>query len=157
MSKKLVIAAVTVEKRRALATVLYSDDRPLEVHVDPQQGSSLLSGIYVGKVERVQPGLSAAFVRIRPDTAAYLPFAPDERYLYTVSGRSGALRVGDELLVQVEKEAMKSKLPRLSSDISLAGRWMVLSTEPFGLHFSRKLQENDRIVWNRSGIPSGIG
>jgi len=138
MEKKIVTAAFPVGNVPCLASVLYEDDRPAEFYIRRQESYSILGNIYVGRVEHIQQSLHAAFVRFAPDQNGYLPLPPDH------SRKGKALKEGDEILVQVEKEAMKQKLPRLTTSLLLQGRFMVLTADRKTLNFSRKLSEEDK-------------
>lgn len=136
--KKIVIAEYPAGEVPCLASVLYEDDRPVEFFIRRKDRRSLLGNIYVGKVETIQNNLNAAFVRLGPDQNGYLPLPPRH------SRRDRTLKAGDEIVVQVEKEAMKQKLPRLTQSLAIPGRFLVLTSERKTLNLSRKLKEEDR-------------
>ena len=136
--KKIVIAEYPAGEVPCLASVLYEDDRPVEFFIRRKDRQSLLGNIYVGKVETIQNNLNAAFVRLGPDQNGYLPLPPRH------SRRDRTLKAGDEIVVQVEKEAMKQKLPRLTQSLAIQGRFLVLTSERKTLNLSRKLKEEDR-------------
>ncbi|MGN0364238.1 MAG: ribonuclease E/G [Bilifractor sp.] len=138
MEKKIVVAAFPVGNVPCLASVLYEDDRPAEFYIRRKDSRSILGNIYVGRVEHIQQSLNAAFVRFTPDQNGYLPLPPSH------SRKDQQLKEGDEILVQVEKEALKQKLPRLTTSLLLQGRFMVLTKDRKTLNFSRKLEEADR-------------
>lgn len=133
MYKKLIIANMPVNGTDALVTLLQENNRPAELSVVSREHPSILGNIYLGKVESVQGNLSAAFVRIRPDRMAFLPLP-----------EGSSCRPGDELLVQVEREDVKEKLPRLTTRLSFSGRFLVLYAQGKGCSFSRKLHLEDR-------------
>ena len=136
--KKIVIAEYPAGEVPCLASVLYEDDRPVEFYIRRKDSPSILGNIYVGKIESIQNNLNAAFVRIGPDRNGYLPLPPKH------ARQDRTLKAGDEILVQVEKEAMKQKLPRLTQNLTVPGRFLVLTSERKTLNFSRKLAEDDR-------------
>lgn len=136
--KKIVVAKYPAEGILCLASVLYEDDRPVEFYIRRKDRQSILGNIYVGKVETVQNNLNAAFVRLGPDRNGYLPLPPKH------ARQDRTLKAGDEILVQVEKEAMKQKLPRLTQNLTIPGRFLVLTSGRKTLNFSKKLQEDDR-------------
>lgn len=127
-----------------LVSVLYEDGHPVDISLAPRAETSMLGDVYVGKVEQIRESLGAAFVRIGEGGTAYLPLNRQERYLRTGARTEGPLCVGDELLVQVKREAMRGKLPRLSAEIELAGTWVVLTTEKIGRRFSSRLSDKER-------------
>ena len=137
-AKKIVIAKYPAGEVPCLASVLYEDDRPVEFFIRRKDRQSILGNIYLGKVETIQNNLNAAFVRFGPDQNGYLPLPPRH------SRQERTLKAGDEILVQVEKEAMKQKLPRLTQSLAIPGRFLVLTSERKTLNLSRKLKEDDR-------------
>lgn len=114
-------------------SLLKENGRPAELSAASLGHPSLLGGIYLGKIESVQKNISAAFVRIQPDRLAFLPLPEDHQY-----------RAGDELLVQVEREDVKEKQPRLTEKLSFPGRYLVLHAGGRGCSFSKKLGLEDR-------------
>ena len=133
MYKKLIIAEMPIDGTDCLVTLLQENSRPAELSVAARDNPSILGNIYLGKVDSVQSNLSAAFVRIRPDQLAFLPLP-----------EGSSCKPGDELLVQVEREDVKEKLPRLTTRLSFPGRYLVLHAEGKGCSFSRKLGLEDR-------------
>lgn len=115
----------------ALMTVLFEDDRAAELYLVPCAGEILPGSVYIGKIEEISKSTGAAFVRFTRDLTGYLPL------------RAG-LYPGREIMVQVEKEAMKTKLPRLTENIRLQGRFYVLSSGNKEISVSRKLEEKEK-------------
>ena len=87
-----------------------------------QGETSLLGNIYVGKVENIVTNLNAAFVKIAPDIRCYLPLSDVKNPVFTRKlSRTKALAAGDELLVQVSREALKTKDPAVTTNLTIAG------------------------------------
>ena len=83
--------------------------------------------------------------RSEPGKRCYYPLAEAQRAVFSAGRKgNGPLRPGDELLVQVSRDAMKGKLPALTSNLNFTGRYLVLTTgdKKFGL--SSKLTQEDR-------------
>lgn len=80
--------------------------------------NSLIGNIYVGKVSNVLDNINAAFVDIKKDLTCYLPL---EDYY----GKK-PLKVGDELIVQVTKDSIKTKQPAVTTNISLTGEYAIV-------------------------------
>ena len=133
MFKKLVIANMPIGNENCRVTLLTENGRPAELSVASLDHPSLLGGIYLGRIDSIQNNLSAAFVRIQPDQLAFLPLPEGHQY-----------KAGDELLVQVEREDVKEKLPRLTTKLSFPGRYLVLHAGGRGCSFSKKLGLEDR-------------
>lgn len=77
---------------------------------DPRE-ERLLGSIHVGKVQKILPDIKGAFVEIENRTSCYFPYTKESNFLYTMPKKAPELRAGDELLVQVTREAIKTKAP----------------------------------------------
>lgn len=142
---KIIITAMDIKKRPCLVCALKEESRVMEIRLEPRSGNSILGNIYVGQVEKVAENIKAAFVRFGNEGNGYFPLEEAEHVIYTAGRRGNApLHAGDEILVQVSRDAMKGKLPALSSNLSFTGKYLVLTTgnKKFGL--SSKLSGEDR-------------
>ena len=121
-------------------TAVFSGRKPLALTLEPEQGGSLLNNIYIGKVQKVVKNISAAFVEIGGGRVGYLPL---EGTCPRVLNRPGAknLAPGDELIIQVEKDAVKTKAPVVTCRLSFAGRYCVLTAGKPGVNFSSRLTD----------------
>lgn len=124
---------------------------------------SLVGNIYVGKVRSVLPGLEAAFVDIGTDKNGVI-YAGDLNSGRRTHGKGprieNLLKQGQQLLVQVDKDPMSSKGPRLTSQIALPGRHLVLSPSSRIKGISRRLPEQERTRLRRiieAEKPQGFG
>lgn len=115
---------------------LEEEGRIMELRLGQEENTSLLGNIYVGQVEKLAANIQAAFIRLPDGMTGYFPLAEQRQLLYT-SGRKGdaPLRAGDEVLVQVSRDAMKGKLPALTANLNFTGKYLVLTTgnKKFGL------------------------
>lgn len=140
LDKKLIIASMEFCGVPGLASLLSDGGHAVEFSFSPEEEKGMLGNIYVGIVEHIQENIGAAFVRIRPGVNGYLPLKEGDMAVYKTRKKEGApLRPGDELLVQVETEAMKQKQLRLTANLSFSGRYLVLTSGKRTLNFSRKL------------------
>lgn len=124
---------------------LSEENRIVEIRLESDQEKSILGNIYTGQVENIASNIQAAFVQIEPGKRCYYPLAEAQRAVFSAGRKgNGPLRPGDELLVQVSRDAMKGKLPALTSNLNFTGRYLVLTTgdKKFGL--SSKLSQEDR-------------
>ena len=124
---------------------LSEEERIVEIRLESDQEKSILGNIYTGQVENIASNIQAAFVQIEPGKRCYYPLAEAQRAVFFAGRKgNGPLRPGDELLVQVSRDAMKGKLPALTSNLNFTGRYLVLTTgdKKFGL--SSKLAQEDR-------------
>ncbi len=125
------------------------EGRTLVEHNVTHRGAQSIAGnIYLGKVQNVLPGMEAAFIDIGTSKNAVL-YAGDVRYVPEEGGSRGPriediLSVGQSVLVQVVKDPMGSKGARLTSEISLPGRFLVLVPEDDSTGISRRISDADR-------------
>ncbi len=126
-----------------------------ELYLERRGSRSIVGNIYKGRVDNVLPGLEAAFVDIGLEKNGFLHV--DEIVLPGVeaprrgrgSGRdvrqiSDMLKPGQEIVVQVVKDPLKTKGARLSMDLTIAGRYMVYAPYGEGIGVSRRLDEKER-------------
>lgn len=120
----------------------------MELRLAPLGTQSILGNIYVGQVDKTAENINAAFVRFGNGKMGYFPLEEAAKVIYT-SGRKGnaPLRSGDEILVQVSREAMKGKLPALTANLNFTGKYLVLTTgnKKFGLSSKLKGEEKSRL------------
>ncbi len=120
----------------------------VEHYVARSEKQSLVGNVYMGKVRNVLPGMEAAFVDFGEGKNGVL-YAGDVDYAdLDIEGRNPriekALKPGDKVLVRVVKDAMGHKGARLTSQISLSGRYLVLSSDPEIRGISRRLPDDER-------------
>ncbi len=127
--------------------------RVAELYIERRGGRSIVGNIYKGKVDNVLPGLEAAFVDIGLEKNGFLHV--DEIVLPGVEtpkrGRGGSgrkiadlLKPGQEIVVQVVKDPLKTKGARLSMELTIAGRYMVYAPTGEGVGVSRRLEDRER-------------
>lgn len=134
---------------------LVENDRVVEFFVN--RGELLLGDIYVAIVENILPGIDAAFVNLGKDKMGFL-------HANDIPGE-GALRdrlvPKQKLLVQITKEPTGHKGPRVSTAISLPGRFLVLVPEERGISISRRISESKERARLKSVVtlmkPPGVG
>ena len=141
--RELVISADVGEQRVAVL----EDGQVAEVYLERPERRSIAGNIYKGKVDNVLPGMEAAFVDIGLEKNGFL--FVDEIVGPELEGRSqrkiqDLLTRGQQLLVQAVKDPMKSKGARLTTEISLPGRFVVFVPSGEGLGVSRRLEDEER-------------
>ncbi len=107
---------------------------------------SELSNIYVGKVENVVKNINAAFVRYDGENTGYLPLKSlgSSCVVNRSFGAGDSLRQGDEVIVQVESEAVKTKRTKLTTHIVLSGKYGVVTLGLNGVGCSMKIADDIR-------------
>lgn len=149
MKKTLVIA-----EQDNIAAIL-ENERVMEFIVN--RGELLLGDIYTASVENILPGIDAAFVNLGKDKMGFL-------HANDIPGQ-GALRERlvpkQKLLVQITKEPTGHKGPRVSTSISLPGRFLVLVPEEHSISISRRISEARERARLKSVVnlikPPGVG
>ena len=149
---------------RETRVAIIEDDQLVELLVDRPDARRTVGDIYVGKVEAVLPGIQAAFVDIGTEKSAFLhasdlvyaedePEEPDDENgddddATENGGRRGrskgppiqdVIKKGQEILVQVSKEPISTKGPRVTAQVSLAGRFLVYMPFASRVGVSRKI------------------
>ncbi len=142
--RELLISVDAGEKRVAVL----EDDRVAEVYLERPERRSIAGNIYLGVVDNVLPGMEAAFVEIGLEKNGFLYV--DEIVGPELEGRKGARKIqdliqrGETILVQAVKDPMKTKGARLTTEISLPGRFVVYVPHGEGLGVSRRLEDDER-------------
>ena len=166
ISKELVITSRETEVQIALL----EDKKLMEIHREKKSEECALGDIYFAKVKRINPGLNAAFVNIGDDKDAFLHYLDLGLYArslndfvnqaITIKKRSIAntklqpeiekigkisdiIQAGDSILVQIAKEPISTKGARLTSEISLAGRFLVLVPFMDKVSVSQKIRSGE--------------
>lgn len=115
-----------------------------EIHSFAEQEPSLLGNIYIGRVKDVVKNIGAAFIEIAKGTTCYYALDAEKSPIYTKKINSPTLVAGDELLVQVAREAVKTKPPTVTSNLSFTGKYVVLTTGKQHIGMSNKLDSGTK-------------
>ncbi len=147
MSGELLINVTPSETRVALI----ENGVLQEVHVEREAKRGLVGNIYLGKVIRVLPGMQAAFVEINLEKAAFLHASDiksrlilneDEPKDYVPDIRS-LVHEGQYIVVQVVKDPLGTKGARLTTDITIAARYLVLMPNASHAGISQRIEDED--------------
>ncbi|MFN8582838.1 MAG: Rne/Rng family ribonuclease [Gemmatimonadaceae bacterium] len=163
MKREILINSTSRETRVAIL----EDEQLVELLVDRPEARRMVGDIYVGRVEAVLPGIQAAFVDIGTEKSAFLHASDlvfdedgdedeedaesegdDEEQDDPTRGRRAkappiqdVLKKGQDLIVQVSKEPISTKGPRVTAQVSLAGRFLVYMPHASRVGVSRKIGE----------------
>ncbi len=132
---------VILRWKSRIMTGVYENDRLAEVFFDDEK-NSILGNIYVGKVKNVVKNINAAFVDIGNGQKGYYSLTENTKHFFLNPKKSDALVPGDELLVQVIKEPVKSKPAMLTSNIHLTGQDLVLTANKPAVGISAKITDD---------------
>ncbi len=145
-AKRELLVSIDAGERRV---AVLEDDRVAEVYLERPEKRSIAGNIYKGVVDNVLPGMEAAFVEIGLEKNGFLYV--DEIVGPELEGRRGARKIqdlisrGQDVLVQAVKDPMKTKGARLTTEISLPGRFVVYQPHGDGLGVSRRLEDDERV------------
>lgn len=168
MTSEIIIDA----KEKEVSIALLEDKNLVEYQSEPRQQSFTVGNVYCAKVKKIMPGLNACFVDVGYEREAFLHYldlglqfssfekyqkqvTSDHKNLYPFANatrlpdlpKEGSiasyLSVGQEVMVQIVKEPINTKGPRITCDLSFAGRFLVLV--PFGqkVSVSSKIKSNE--------------
>jgi ribonuclease G len=144
-AKRELLVSVDVGEQRV---AVLEDDQVAEVYLERPERRSIAGNVYKGVVDNVLPGMEAAFVEIGLEKNGFLYV--DEIVVPELEGRRHGKKIqdlisrGEEVLVQAVKDPMKSKGARLTTEISLPGRFVVYVPSGEGLGVSRRLEDAER-------------
>ncbi len=155
MRKTILVSAERGETRVAVLESKTKGGKPsvAELYMERRGRRSIVGNIYKGKVDNVLPGMEAAFVDIGLERNGFLhvdeivlPGGEQAPKRGRGSGRriNELLKPGQEILVQVVKDPLKSKGARLSMNVSIAGRYLVFAPQGSGVGVSRRLSDSER-------------
>ena len=143
---------------------ILEDGLLVEHYVARRTQSSMVGNIYLGRVQNVLPSMEAAFVDVGRGRNAVLYAGEVNWDAVGMEGKprriEAALKSGDPVLVQVTKDPIGHKGARLTSQITLAGRYLVLIPGGSMMGISRKLPDKERARLKKilkSVVPSGSG
>ena len=157
---------VNVEPQQVAVAIVDEAGKLEEFYIERPQEKTIVGNIYKGKVDTVIPSLNAAFVDIGFDKKGFLYLSREEQELESteveVKKSSFEVKKGQELLVQVVKEAFGTKGSRISSEISLPGRYLVLMPQDRRLGISRRIEDDaERIrlkkILQELNLPKDVG
>ncbi|HET7566487.1 MAG TPA: Rne/Rng family ribonuclease [Gaiellaceae bacterium] len=143
-AKRELIVSVDVGEKRV---AVLEDDKVAEVYLERPERRSIAGNIYLGTVDNVLPGMEAAFVEIGLEKNGFLYV--DEIVGPEIEKGHGRkiqdlISRGQTILVQAVKDPMKTKGARLTTQISLPGRFVVFVPQGEGLGVSRRLEDDER-------------
>lgn len=156
---------IVIRQEHHILTARLEEDQIVQIQADSVEQDSMLGNIYVGKVRNVVKNIHAAFVEFQKGQMGYLSLDTASLPMHTDGApfQSGRVLIGDEIIVQISGEAVKTKPPTLSGKLELPGKYLVLmaagetpqvrdgamesgQTAPAvqGVRISKKIQEGEK-------------
>ena len=162
--KRMLFNATQAEELRV---AIVDGQKLIDLDIESASKEERKSNIYKAVITRLEPSLEAAFVDYGSERHGFLPFKEIGKNYYAAGSDAGkariqdALSVGQELIVQVEKDERGNKGAALTTYISLAGRYLVLMpNNPRGGGVSRRVEGDERAelrdVMDQLEVPSGM-
>lgn len=140
---RLAITRLSIQKyskKEFLAYIMLDEKRNVQDFELFEDEHTLLNGIYIGRVENIIQNINAAFIRIGKEQMCYLSMEDLAAPIFTKKqSKNKPISIGDEIVVQVTKDAVKTKDPVVSSKLTIPGRYCVLTTENTSLGISKKI------------------
>lgn len=133
------------QKEDNILTVWVEENQIKQIQAEPISSEGILGNIYVGKVRNVVKNINAAFVEFRKGQMGYLSLQSAFCPIHTDGTKHDQNRVliGDEIIVQVEKEAVKTKPPTLTGNLDLSGKYVVMTVGKPQISISRKIKDKE--------------
>ena len=132
---------IIIRKNNTILLFLMEDKRPsLIAGIEKPEKENILGNIYLAKVKDVIPAMNGAFLSISKEQKVFLPLTGQS--LLASGGKyqeDGILRQGDEVVVQIAGEAVKTKPPVATGKLTLIGQYIVVDYFGRGITFSKKL------------------
>lgn len=148
---------VMIKEEEQVSTFLLENDTIVEIHCAAQVAGKKtchrLGNIYIGKVKNIVPNIGAAFIEVESGVECYYDLTQAENALFTSKTGKKSLCIGDELVVQISKEAVKTKAPTVSSNLSFTGRYAVLTTGNTRIGTSGKLPKAQKQYYKELLLP----
>ncbi|MCX7780827.1 MAG: Rne/Rng family ribonuclease [Negativicutes bacterium] len=156
---KVIIASIAPEETRM---AMLEDGELMEASVERTDAGHIVGNIYKGKIKNVLPGMQAAFIDIGRDKNAFL-YVGDifPRFASHSAQADDVLTIGQDILVQIAKDAGGTKGPRATTHLTLPGRYVVLMPTVDFIGISRRIAddaERERLkVIAEKVRPAGMG
>lgn len=130
---------VITNYKNSIISAVYEDKQMVQVSACKKKQTACVGNIYVGRVDNIVKNINAAFVNISDHISCYLDLSADNNPLFVKRQSSKKFSIGDELIVQVTKDDVKTKAPVVSTCFSLTGRYIALVHGGSGVQISKKI------------------
>ena len=141
---KLIITDLICHEKKIRTAALEEQGRISQLNFSETASKGILGNIYVGKVQNIVKNIHAAFIEIADGIMCYYSLDDKADPVFTNPKKDSVMKIGDEVIVQVSKEGMKTKLPSVSSNLNFTGRYLVLTSQRKELGFSGKLNKEEK-------------
>jgi len=132
---------VITNYKNSIISAVYEDKHMVQVSACRKKQTAGVGNIYVGRVDNILKNINAAFVNISENVSCYLDLSSVGTPLFVKKQSAKKISIGDELVVQITKEDIKTKAPVISTAFSLTGKYVVLVHDGNGVQISKKIQK----------------
>lgn len=115
---------VVTRYNNCILQAFYENNRLMELILD--ENDSVLESIYIGKVSSIVNNINACFVDYGGDKPCYYSIT-DNKHIFLNKKKNSTIKVGDELLIQITRDAVKTKNPVASSELFLRGEYCIIN------------------------------
>lgn len=137
---------VITKYQGGIISMLQHDNSLEAIHFHGNQNKPQIGDIYVAKVMNIVKNINAAFIQFQPDQRGYLSLEHLHEPVLLNRTYDGRLLCGDEILVQLDKEAIKTKDPVFTTNLSLSGKYCVVSNGNLTKGVSAKLTKQEKEI-----------
>lgn len=127
-----------------LASAKEEEGRICQFNIVREGEEKLLGNIYIGKVKNIRKNIHCAFIEIAPGKMCYYDLEEGEPPIFTNPKKDRIIKEGDEVVVQISREGIKSKLPSVTGNLNFTGKYLVLTSQRKQLGFSAKLTKEEK-------------
>lgn len=130
---------VITDYQKHKISAFFEDGKMTQVSAFSEEKGRRLGNIYVGRVDHIVKNINAAFVNIEEQCSCYLDLATARLPLFVRHQSENKICIGDEILVQLIKEEVKTKAPVVTTNFSLTGKYVILVHGGTGIQISKKI------------------
>lgn len=141
---RLIITHMDFGGENLLVSAKEEEGRICQFNIVREGEEKLLGNIYIGKVKNIRKNIHCAFIEIAPGKMCYYDLDEGEPPIFTNPKKDRVIKEGDEVVVQVSREGIKSKLPSVTGNLNFTGRYLVLTSQRKQLGFSAKLTKEEK-------------
>lgn len=142
----IVSKLILTRYENGVLSLILKNNRIQEISYSKDDNAGNLGDIYVAKVMNVVPNIHAAFIDYQVGRRGYLPISDNYKPVLLNRQYDGRILMGDELLVQMEKEAIRTKEPVFTMNLSLSGKYCVVTNANTTKSVSNKLNKLDKAL-----------
>lgn len=144
--ERLIITRMPIGDCQTFVYGWQEDGQINQLHLENPNQNSLLGSIHVGVVQKILPNIHGMFIEIDKQTVCFHSMQKGELPILQDNHRRSSIKAGDRLLVQVTQEALKSKSPQVSFQLSFPGKYLVLTTDNTIIGVSGKISDTRKKI-----------